>query len=153
MSIQSVAILGAGAVGSYCIWGLSDCGFDLCVVAKDERYKRLKKQGCHINGKVYYPRVLTPQQAHGVDLLIVCLKYGNLQGALNDISQIVDENTIVMSLMNGIDSEEIIGQKIGMEHIVYSIIKVASHKEGNEYVFDPKSTIGIVYGQNNQLEE
>ena len=88
-----------------------------------------------------------------MDLLIVCLKYGNLQGALDDISQIVDENTIVMSLMNGIDSEEIIGQKIGMEHIVYSIIKVASHKEGNEYVFDPKSTIGIVYGQNNQLEE
>ena len=37
MSIQSIAILGAGAVGSYCIWGLSDCGLDLCVVAKDER--------------------------------------------------------------------------------------------------------------------
>ncbi len=34
-----------------------------------------------------------------------------------------------MSLMNGVDSEEIIAEKIDPSHILYSFIKVASHKE------------------------
>ena len=135
MTIKSVAILGAGAVGSYCIYGLSKCDIQLSVIAKDERNERLKKNGCLINNIMYHPEVLTPEEAHGVDLLIVCLKYNALPDALEDIKQIVDEHTLVMSLMNGVDSEQIIGNQIGMQHMVYSLIKVASHKEDLGYVF------------------
>ena len=53
MTIKSVAILGAGAVGSCCIYGLSKCDIQLSVVAKDERYERLKKNGCLINNVIY----------------------------------------------------------------------------------------------------
>ncbi len=52
-----------------------------------------------------------------------------------------------MSLMNGVDSEEIISTKIDKSHIIYSLIKVASHREGKEYVFNPETTIGIIYGR------
>lgn len=78
MKIQSVAVLGAGAVGSYVIWGLSERkDIKLGVIAEGERAGRLKK-GCKINDVTYHPEVWTPQEAHGVDLLIVCLKYGAL---------------------------------------------------------------------------
>ena len=109
MKIHSVAVLGAGAVGSYVIWGLSEKkDISLSVIAKGERAERLKAEGCLINGKTYHPEVLTPEEAKGVDLLVVSLKYGALAGALDDIREAVGENTIVMSLMNGVDSEEII---------------------------------------------
>ena len=74
----------------------------------------------------------SPEEAKGVDLLVVSLKYGALAGALDDIREAVGENTIVMSLMNGVDSEEIISTKIDKSHIIYSLIKVASHREGKE---------------------
>ena len=148
MKIQSVAVLGAGAVGSYVIWGLSaKKDISLSVIAKGERAERLKSEGCKINGNVYRPEVWTPDEAKGVDLLIVSLKYGALAGALDDIKEVVGENTIVMSLMNGVDSEEIISTKIDKSHIIYSLIKVASHREGKEYVFNPETTIGIIYGE------
>ncbi len=148
MKIQSVAVLGAGAVGSYVIWGLSaKKDISLSVIAKGERAERLKSEGCLINGKTYPLAVLTPEEAKGVDLLIVSLKYGALAGALDDIKEVVGENTIVMSLMNGVDSEEIISTKIDKLHIIYSLIKVASHREGKEYVFNPETTIGIIYGE------
>lgn len=153
MTIKTVAIFGAGAVGSYCIYGLSKCDIQLSVIAKDERNERLKKNGCLINKVTYHPKVLTPKEAHGVDLLIVCLKYNALPDALEDIQQIVDEHTLVMSLMNGVDSEQIIGNQIGMQHMIYSLIKVASHKEGNGYVFDPETTIGIVLEKNEEIDE
>lgn len=148
MKIQSVAVLGAGAVGSYVIWGLSEKkDIELSVIAKGERAKRLKAEGCLINGKTYHPGVLTPEEANGVDLLVVSLKYGALAGALDDIKAAVGKNTIVMSLMNGVDSEEIISGVIDKSHIMYSLIKVASHREGKEYVFNPETTIGIIYGE------
>lgn len=147
MKIQSVAVLGAGAVGSYVIWGLSERkDIKLGVIAEGERAGRLKK-GCRINDVTYYPEVWTTQEAHGVDLLIVCLKYGALPGALESIRAIVGENTIVMSLMNGVDSEDIIAEAIGASHMIYSVIKVASHKEDDGYYFVPETTIGIIFGE------
>ncbi len=148
MKIKKVGLLGAGAVGSYIIWGLSKKqDIQLGLIAQGERAERLKK-GILINDTKYYPEVW--QSCDDLDLLIVCLKYGALEGALDTIQEVVNEKTIVMSLMNGVDSEEIIANRIGQEHILYSLIKVASHKEGDGYYFDPETTIGIVLGGKNE---
>lgn len=148
MEIKSVAVLGAGAVGSYIIWGLyEDKNVRLGVVADGERAERLKANGCTINGEVYRPNIWSPKEAHGVDLLIVSLKYGALPGAMGMIREIVGENTIVMSLMNGIDSEELIAKEIGESHILNSLIKVASQRKEDGIHFDPETTIGIIFGE------
>lgn len=147
MKIKTVAVLGAGAVGSYVIWGLSNRkDIRLGVIAEGERAERMKK-GCIINGITYHPEVWTPQEANGTDLLLVALKYGALPGALESIRTITGEHTTVMSLMNGVDSEEIIAKEIGAAHILHALIKVASHKEGNGYCFNPETTIGIIFGE------
>lgn len=147
MKIKTVAVLGAGAVGSYVIWGLSNRkDIRLGVIAEGERAERMKK-GCIINGITYHPEVWTPQEAKGTDLLLVALKYGALPGALESIRTITGEHTTVMSLMNGVDSEEIIAKEIGAAHILHALIKVASHKEGNGYCFNPETTIGIIFGE------
>ena len=143
MKINSVAILGLGAVGSYLLWGLSEkTDIELCAIAEGDRKSRYENEGFIINGKKYHPIIKTPEEASGVDLLIVTVKYNSLRPALSDIEKIVDENTMVMSLMNGVESE-----KIGEEHIMYSLIKVAAEREGNSVVFDPETTIGIIYGE------
>ena len=148
MKIKSVAVLGAGAVGSYVIWGLSEKkDIRLGVIASGERAKRLKNKGCKINDTVYHPEVWTPEEAHGVDFLIVSLKYGALPGALDNITAVTGENTVIMSLMNGVDSEEIIAEKAGAEHLLHAVIKVASHKENDGYVFNPEATLGIIFGE------
>lgn len=147
MEIKTVAVLGAGAVGSYVIWGLSRRkDIRLGVIAEGERAERMKK-GCLINGTVYHPEVWTPQDARETDLLIVALKYGALPAALEGIRMITGENTTVMSLMNGVDSEELISEKIGASHVLHSLIKIASHKEKNGYYFNPETTIGIIFGE------
>ena len=148
MEIKSVALLGAGAVGSYIIWGLSklpDIRFG--IIAEGSRAARLRDEGCTINNVTYHPQVWSPQEAKGVDLLIVALKYGALPGALAIIREAVGHHTTVMSLMNGVDSEEIIAEKVGAEHLLHAVIKVASHKENDGYVFNPEATLGIIFGE------
>ena len=57
MEIKSVALLGAGAVGSYIIWGLSklpDIKFG--IIAAGSRAARLRDEGCIINNVTYIRR-------------------------------------------------------------------------------------------------
>ena len=148
MKIKSVAVLGAGAVGSYVIWGLSQKPeVRLGVIAEGERADRLRKNGCAINGRIYHPEVWSPEEAHNVDLLVVALKYGSLEGTLKSIQKTTGGHTVVMSLMNGVDSEEIIGRTVGTEHVLPALIKVASHKEDDGYHFDPPTTLEIIFGE------
>lgn len=148
MEFKNVAIIGAGAVGSYMLWGLSQKkDIELSVIASGERKKRIESKGININDKLYLPTVKTPAEAHGADLVIVSVKYNALDSAVADIKEIEDEHTVVMSLMNGVDSEEIIASEIGEENILPALIKVASERKDNKVVFDPETTIGIIYGE------
>ena len=148
MRINSVALLGLGAVGSYLLWGLSEkTDIELYVIAEGERKLRYENEGFIINGKKYHPIIKTTEEARGGDLLIVTVKYNSLRPTLSDIEKIVDKNTLVISLMNGVESEEIIADKIGEEHIIYSLIKVAAERDGNSVTFDSETTIGIIYGE------
>lgn len=148
MEIKSVAILGAGAVGSYMIWGLSQKkSIELCVLAEGERKLRYEANGFIINGQKYKPEIKTPSEAKGVDLIIVATKYNSLRSVLPSIQAAADDHTIVMSLMNGVDSEEIIAEVIPEEQILHSLIKVASEHREDGVRFDPETTIGIIYGE------
>lgn len=148
MEFKKVVIIGAGAVGSYMLWGLSHKDdLELSVIASGKRKERIEKDGLCINDKLYKPAVKTPHEAFGADLVIVAVKYNALPSAVQDIKEIVDDHTVVMSLMNGVDSEAVIASEIGEDHIVPALIKVASERKQNRINFDPESTIGVVYGE------
>ena len=148
MEINSVALIGAGAVGCYLIRALSQKpSVDLMVVADGERKKRFETEGFLINSETYRPKVVTPEQARGADLIIVAVKYNSLRPALADIRTVADDHSVVMSLMNGVDSEEIIGEVIPKEQILHALIKVASERNGNSVKFDPETTIGMIFGE------
>lgn len=64
MKINTVAILGAGAVGGYFIRGLSEKLKDnLWVIADNSRKERLKREGININGKNHRLNIQTPKEA------------------------------------------------------------------------------------------
>lgn len=146
--MKTVALIGAGAVGAYFIWGMQDAlGADFCVVAQGERKTRLERDGLWINDRLYHPLVKTPEAAHGVDLLLVSTKYGALSSILPDIAAVVDDHTAVISLLNGVDSEEIIGGYIGMEHMLYAVMRIAAERDQNRIFFDPEATQGVYFGE------
>ena len=157
MKIRSVAVLGAGAVGAYILYGLSQTkDVDFCVVADGARKERLERDGILIDDKksvqTLRPAIRTPQEARGVDLLLVAVKYTALDGALEDIRTIAAPGTIVLSLLNGIESEEKIGTVIDPSQIVYSLMRVSSERRTREdgrsvVTFDPAIKWGIYLGE------
>lgn len=152
-----IGLIGAGAVGCYIVTGLYDkYGDHFMVVAEGGRRERLERDGLIINGRRYNPRIAAPEEAgaEGLDFLIVAVKYTALRGSLNDIAAAVSEDTCVISLLNGIDSEEIIGARIGMRHMLYAFIRIASARKGNRIDFPlPEEDFGICVGEPSGSQE
>ena len=148
MKMERVALLGAGAIGAYIVWGMAEAlGERFCVVARGERKARLEQQGLIINDEPHKFPVKTPEEARGADLLFVACKQDKLAEALEDIRAVTDENTTVISLLNGITSEEIIGGAIGMEHVLPGFIRLSSCKQGNRVTFSPELAVGVCVGE------
>lgn len=158
-TIQTIGLIGAGAVGSYVIWGTEGAsGIDFRLIAEGRRAERLRNPGLVINGKTYTPPVCTPEEyraaaGSGPDLLLIAVKGSALPDALDLIRRAAGSSTIVMSLLNGIDSEEIIGSVIDPSLLVYSLIRIASRRIGASVVFDPDATLGIYYGEPGHREK
>lgn len=152
MEIKKVAIIGAGSVGSYFIYGLRDLlRDDLFVVASGERKERLKK-GLLINDEKITFNVKTPDEISNIDLLLVATKYNALRDVLDDIKKIVSKDTIVMSLLNGVDSEEIISEVVDKGQIINALMKISAERVGDFIKFSVKKTPGIFFGAKNESE-
>lgn len=147
-TIRNIYLSGLGAIGSAFAGKLFDMDPGcLTVLADGERIKRYTRDGVIINGKPYSFRYLRPE-GDGVpaDLIVIAVKNHHLAQAIRDIRKFVAEDTIILSLLNGITSEEIIGREYGMEKLLYSfVVGTDAVREGTHTRF---SNIGkIVFGE------
>lgn len=135
--IKKVAILGAGAMGAYFATRFFESGFDTCLVARGPRFDRLSRDGLVVNGKKYLIPVVDPDTAsQPVDLILVGLKHHHLQEAASGLEKFVGDSTVFLSVMNGLESEEIIGSMYGMDKVVYAIsLGIDAVRVGNEIVY------------------
>jgi 2-dehydropantoate 2-reductase len=103
------------------------------IIADKERIMRYSQNPLSVNGKMYEFKFVEPcEKASPPDLILVSVKYNNLLQAIKDIRGHAGEHTIALSLMNGIDSEEIIGRELGIDNMLYSVcVAIDAVREGN----------------------
>jgi 2-dehydropantoate 2-reductase len=136
--ITTVAIVGAGAMGAAYAAMFSDAGsFSLFFLADGERYLRLKQEPLSVNGKAYSIPVMQPaKDKEPADLVLVALKHHHLPEALPMIKSVVGPETTILSVMNGLESEQIIGSVCGMDKMMYAIaIGIDAVREGNHFSY------------------
>ena len=145
--ISRVYISGLGAIGGAYGSRIFDKDPEcLSVIADSERIARYLKTGIKINGRVYPFNYITPESGGDTaDLIIISVKHHQLEQSISDIERYVGADTIILSLLNGIVSEEIIGKRYGMDKILYSFsVGTDAVREGTEVNFE---NIGrIVFG-------
>lgn len=105
MAIQRVAIVGAGAMGGMYAAHFAAGGFDVGFVARGARAERLRG-GLTVNGTLLRADVIDPDAATPADLALFAVKDFQLADALTDAAGVVGSGTPVLSVMNGLDSEE-----------------------------------------------
>ena len=136
--IQKVAILGAGAMGAYFAGRFFDtAGFSTVLIAKGPRLDKLKTKGLVVNGKSYTIPVIHPDKATStMDLIIVALKHHHLKEAAQGLEKLIGDSTTIISIMNGLESEEYIGSIYGMDKMLYAVsVAIDALRQGNQITY------------------
>lgn len=132
--IRTVAVQGAGAMGAYFAGKFFDTpGFSVSLIAQGERAGRLARDGLIVNGRRYDIPIIDPESTGTqADLIIVALKHHHLAKAVHDLRRIVGPNTTLLSVMNGLESEEFIGSVYGPDKFLYAVsVGIDAVREGN----------------------
>ena len=141
MEIKRVALVGLGAIGSYLAPRLEAAlgHGNFLVVASGERRGRLEREGTVINGETYHFTVADPAEGAvpPADLVIFAVKWPQLAQAVEEVRPLVGEDTALLSLLNGVESEEVLARAYGWDQVLYGLIRVSSKREGHAVAFDP----------------
>ena len=153
--IKTVSIVGMGALGLLYadIIQTADSG-TVQFVMDNDRYEKYKNQAFTINGKEKAFRIISFDAVTAPsDLVIVAVKTTGLESCIPAVKKITGENTIVISVLNGISSEEILGQTIGMDKIIHCVAQgMDAMKFGNALNYTKKGELHIGLAENEKQE-
>jgi len=124
MEIKKVSIIGLGALGILFGNHLSKImpKEDLRIIADKDRIEKYETNHVYCNGKSCEFNYITPDEScEPADLVIFAVKYSGLKDAIKAVENHVGENTIIISALNGITSEAVIGKSYGMDKILYCV--------------------------------
>ena len=140
-------LCGAGAVGS--VYGSRLLALDpdgVAFVADEERLTRYSREGLFVNGRRQNFRLLPAGEVGpSADLLLVAVKQHHLAAAIEAVRGYVGPRTLILSLLNGISSEGILGAAFGSEKVLPAFVVATDFvREGRDTRF---TSLGqIVFG-------
>lgn len=148
--IENVLVCGIGAVGSIYADKIEKYSPEkLRVLVDKSRLERYKKNPTIFNGRTLdFKYVLSEETKFKADLIIIATKFDGLNDVIKNIKNFVKDDTIILSLLNGVTSEKIIAKTYGREKLLYSyFIGHSAIREGRKIVHDDVNT--IVFGSEN----
>lgn len=119
-----IAIMGSGGVGGYYGGLLAKAGQEVTFIARGAHLQAIRDKGLHVKS-VHGDFTVSPVKATdrpgeigAVDLVLVATKTYHTEVAAQAIKPLIGDNTVVISLQNGIDAAERIGSAVGMERML-----------------------------------
>lgn len=121
---MKILIIGPGALGCLLASHLIRAKQEVILLDHDkERAGRLKKQGINEEGlcgshSFKVPVTADPAEAAGRELAIMCVKSYDTESALKSVKPVLNKDTYLMSLQNGLGNLQLLGEYADVDRIV-----------------------------------
>lgn len=119
-----IAVMGTGGMGGFYGGKLAVTGQDVTFIARGAHLEAMQKNGLKLHGPdgeiVVEPTKATdnPAGLDPVDVVLFCVKLYDAEEAANLIRPIVGDETLIISLMNGVDGPARIAATVGCGHVL-----------------------------------
>lgn len=140
-AVRRVAIVGFGSLGSMYAgcFGRAMGADGVFVVADDLRTGAYRSTPTIFNGEPISATFLTYDEARmqasesPFDVVLLAVKYGALDEAMGQVAPLVGPDTAVISVLNGITSEEVLAERFGWDRVLLCVAQeMDARKVGNE---------------------
>ncbi|NCE98668.1 ketopantoate reductase family protein [Emergencia sp. 1XD21-10] len=144
--IEKIQFIGMGALGIMFgdfLAGKMGAGA-VAFVGDKRRTERFEKEGAYCNEKPCSFSMIEAGKQEVADLLVFAVKGTALSEAVELAKDSVGEDTTIISLLNGISSEEVLSEAFGEEHIVYTVAQgMDATREGTHLIYSHMGELRI----------
>ena len=147
------AILGSGAVGGYFGAKLARSGQDVTFIARGAHLDAIRSKGLEVRSEKlgdFSVRAAaegdTANVGH-VDVVIVSVKAYDNATALPMLTPMIGNDTVVLTLQNGVDSTDEVAAVVGEDHVLGGTTYVATALEGPGLIVQTGVHRSIIFGE------
>src|SRR5262245_33557127 len=125
-----ILVVGTGAVGGYFGALLARGGHDVTFVARGANLAALRTTGLTVRLGADTLRISPvravedPAAAPAPELVMVCVKSYDTPAAAASLRPVVGSDTIVLSLQNGVENEEVLAQALGLPRLMVALTRI-----------------------------
>ena len=148
-----IVIYGAGGIGGYFGARLEQAGNEVTFIARGKHLEAIKQHGLRLKSSkgdyLVYPAKATDtiSELAAIEIILICVKTWQLAEVAQLIKPVLNENTIVISLLNGLENEQVLCSVINKKHVMGGLCKIVSKIEDfgiiNHLSYEPT----IVFGE------
>ena len=152
-----IAVIGAGGVGGYFGGRLAQAGVDVAFVARGENLRALQRDGLRVEsiaGDFVLPRVTVgadPRELGAADVVLVCVKGWQLEGAAADMGPLLHAGTCLVPLLNGVEAVTLLARAHGAGRVIGGSCRIMSFIAAPGHIrhaaIAPTITIGEMDGR------
>lgn len=152
---MNIVIYGTGGVGGYFGARLAQVGNNVTFIARGKHLATIQKNGLKLISPkgdcLIYPANVTDSiaQINNIDLVLVCVKTWQLKDVAKKINKNINEKTVVISLLNGVENQDILISEINKKHIIGGLCKVISKVKDFGVIHHISYEPTIIFGELN----
>lgn len=128
-----IVVFGAGSVGGYFGGRLAQAGENVTFIARGEHLNAMLRSGLKVDS-IKGDFTIQPVKAtddttkvENVDVVLVCVKAWDVTRAAKAIVPILDRDTFVVPLENGVEAPFQLAEILGREYVLGGLCRIASH--------------------------
>ena len=149
---MKIGVMGTGGVGGYFGGLLAHAGYDIHFVARGKHRQAILEEGLQVISSQGSFRVMIhvtsePDEIGPVDLLLFCVKSYETLDAARLIAPMVEEETVIVSLQNGIDNIDKLVEKYGEERVMGGTVFIESSIASSGVIAHSGKPGRIVFGE------
>ena len=130
---MKIAIMGAGGLGSYIGGRLVQAGHEVTFIARGDHLQALLDKGLMVKSdfgdfqleKVH--AVNNTSDIGKVELVFFCVKSYDVLIATRLIKPIIDKESLISPVLNGIDHLNILGEEFGPDAVLGGVVMIVAH--------------------------
>lgn len=150
---MKIAIIGTGGVGGYFGGKLANAGYDVTFLARGEYLKALQSNGLTIKSikeSFHVKPVKVTNKIKDIgktDLIILAVKAWQVKDIGRELLDIIHENTIILTLQNGVLATDELKENINDKNIVAGLCRIMSKIEAPGVITHFGVNPTIVFGE------
>ena len=147
-----IAIFGTGGAGAYFGAHLARAGEEVIFIARGEHLKAIRAQGLRVEtptGDILIKSEATddPNQVGAVDVVLVGVKTWQLPDAARAMRPMINPQTIVVPLQNGVEAASRLAEVVGAEHVLNGLCGTISRVIRPGHILSIGETNFIKFGE------